>query len=119
MALYLERLLHMEAVQTASAVVAAIVALIVVLALGWLIWKRALLDVQSKAMEVQSAALEAYESRLTQLEGEIKQLRNENAELRGIIEGKDSAVRDIVEAIADANICLHAPNCERRLLPTA
>lgn len=86
--------------------------------IAWLIWKRSLLDVQQKAMQVQSEALEAYETRIGQLEEKVDTLIGENRELRGIIEGKNAIVRDIVEAIAEANICLNAPTCGNRVVPT-
>ncbi len=110
--------LQLQPVLTFSGVLGAIGGIVVLLLLGWLIWKRALLDVQSKAMEVQREALAVYETRIAQLEEAVRDLQTENANLRGVIEGKDNAVADLVEAIASANVCLNAPTCERRLTPT-
>jgi predicted RNase H-like nuclease (RuvC/YqgF family) len=90
-----------------------------VVALGFLVWKRALLDVQSKAMQVQADALEVYETRISQLEAAVGELKAENQRLQGIIEGKDSAVTDLVEAIASANVCLNAASCANRVVPSA
>lgn len=101
---------------SAYGIVTALIGACVLLGVGWLIWKRALLDIQQKAMDVQEQALKAYIARVEQLEETVKEQGATIAELRGIIEGKDASMRDIVTAIADANICMAA--CPNRVLPT-
>ena len=104
-----------------------ILALSVVAALGigFLVWKRALLGVQEHAMDVQSDVIEAYALRIKQLEEngvqdarERAQLRGEIDELRGEIRGQRDLALAIVETIAESRVCLAAPGCENRIVPT-
>lgn len=102
---------------SAYGAVGTVLGFIVLIGIGWLVWKRALLDIQQKAMDVQEQALKAYITRVEQLEETVKEQGATIAELRGIIEGKDASMRDIVCAIADANICLETA-CQHRIIPT-
>lgn len=115
----------MSLLKTAGEVLAVALALAGAIAFGWLIWRRALLDVQSKAMQVQSDAIAAYEGRIKQLEEAREQdatimenLRRELAELRGEIKGQRDLAQAIIETIADSRVCLMAPDCPNRVVPS-
>lgn len=84
----------------------------------WLIWKRALLDIQSKAMAIQQQAIEAYETRITQLEDGQKNSSLEIKRLEGIIQGKDIAMRILIDSVAETDRCMNARNgCLNRVVP--
>lgn len=102
-----------------------LLAAIVIVAVGYLVWKRALLGAQQKAMQVQSEIIEAYESRIKQLEAdrdadreERAELRKEIDELRGEVKGQRDLAKAIVETIADSRVCLLSPDCENRVIPS-
>lgn len=111
--------------QTASQTVVTILAALAGLAIVWLVWKRALLDAQSRAMQVQAEVIEAYERRIKQLEDdreedrkEREKLRAEIAELRGEVKGQRDLAHAIIETVAESRVCMLAPDCEQRVTPS-
>lgn len=115
----------MEVVQTIVSIIGAAFGLLVLLAVGWFAWKRALLSVQEKALEVQSQSIEAYKTRIEQLEEAAKrdsdersELREQIAELRGQLQERHDLALAIIEAVGESRVCLAAPDCVNRVVPS-
>lgn len=108
---------------TAAALGAAL-ALAVFAGVVWMIWKRALLSVQSEAIEQYRSALDAAKEQIEALTRKMDDMekartedREEIARLRGVVEGKQETLEDVIVAIAGANVCL-TPDCHTRTTPT-
>lgn len=106
------------ALRPVTEIVGMVGAVVFLVALFVLIWKRALLDVQERAIAVQAKTLEEYERRIKELEKRTTEQDREIARLGGVIAGKDNMLKQLVDAIAETDRCLNAPNCERRAIPT-
>lgn len=90
----------LEGAKLAAGAFLALCAVIGVLALAWLVWKRALLEAERVVSETWKRIAEGYEE-------EVKQLRQEVGALRRELD-------DTKEAI-DTYGCENAPTCERRM----
>jgi ATP-dependent Clp protease ATP-binding subunit ClpA len=112
-------------VQAIGEALALAIALATLAAFGWLIWNRALTEVQSKAMEVQADTIAAYETRIKQLEESVEQASRERAEmvrlvgeLRARVDGQKELAHAIIEAVAGTHVCLNAPDCPNHVVPS-
>ena len=90
----------------------------------WVVWKRAVFDLQEKTIVTQSETIDAYEQRFAQLEKDIAKLqagreedRKQIAHMNGVIEGKELAMIDFVRAVSTSDICVLAPKCKQRVIP--
>lgn len=115
----------MNTVTTLAAVGTALLFLISLVLFAWTIWKRALLEVQSKALDEQAKAIEAYADRVKQLEETVKDrdrtienMQRKLAELETRSYDDRELVKTILEAIAGTNVCLDAAGCINRVVPT-
>jgi septal ring factor EnvC (AmiA/AmiB activator) len=115
----------MYALIEAARAIPPIASAILALLLLWFMWRWALLSAQSRALAVQDAAINAYEKRIKQLEDareedrqERQSLRDEIAELRGEVKGQRDLAKAIVEVVGESRICLSAPDCTERVLPS-
>lgn len=104
--------------KTGAEVVGSLLVLFGVGVTLFLMWRFALLKGQSEAMKVQADTIKALNDRIDQLETDRLSDRAEIDRLRGVVEGRERAMVDLVEAIAEAKICENAPGCPNRRQPT-
>ena len=114
----------MQAFSSVGQVIILLLAVIIILGVGFLVWKRALLDIQQRAMGVQSEVIAAYETRIKQLEDasaadakERAEMRTEIDKVRGEVRGQRNLALEVIELIAETRVCL-VPECANRITPT-
>jgi hypothetical protein len=92
-------------------------AVLVLVALGYLARNKAL-------FESQRETIISLTSQVNALEGEVKLQKQrittqdaDLAELKATLKGRDMALNQLVEAIASAGVCANAPACPTRKMP--
>lgn len=115
----------MSNITTAGAVLTAILFFVTLALLAWVIYKRSLLEVQSRALDEYAKAVKGYETRVEQLEAAIasrddtiKRMQRKLAELEAKGKEERRQVELLIEAIAGSNVCLGAEGCPNRTIPT-
>lgn len=108
----------MQIFTSIGGIVTLVLAVMIFAGIVWLLWKRALLDIQSKALDVQQQAIKAYETRVEQLEAGHKESQYEIKRLEGVIQGKDTTLRFLIDSIAKTDRCINAgTGCPNRVIP--
>jgi len=109
---------------SAGQVVIMLLLVLTVSGIAYLIWKRALLDIQQKAMDVQGEVIEAYALRIKQLEDDRDADASERLAMRQEIDSvlaelQSRSVRSIaaLELVGQTHICIAAHECDHRVLP--
>lgn len=84
----------------------------------WGAWRLSVVTTLQKAVDAQKELVSALTAKVETLETQRGEDRETIAELKGQLAGKRDAYEDLLVALRHTDLCLNAPSCPRRSIPT-